>query len=62
MFTETLPYHSNGLTFLAVLENGQNIAETYYSIGGGFVKKKGRKLLATHRLACLSLLMMPMIC
>jgi len=45
LFTETLPYHSNGLTFLAVLENGQNIAETYYSIGGGFVKKEGEEVV-----------------
>ncbi|MGC4232056.1 MAG: serine dehydratase beta chain, partial [Niabella sp.] len=41
LFTETLPYHSNGLTFLASLENGEAISETYYSIGGGFVKKEG---------------------
>ncbi|MCD2426197.1 L-serine ammonia-lyase [Niabella pedocola] len=41
LFTETLPYHSNGLTFLASLENGAHIAKTYYSIGGGFVKEEG---------------------
>ncbi|WP_300598639.1 L-serine ammonia-lyase [Niabella sp.] len=41
LFTETLPYHPNGLTFLATLENGENIAKTYYSIGGGFVKEEG---------------------
>lgn len=46
LYTETLPYHSNGLTFLAVLENGENIAETYYSIGGGFVKKEGEEVVA----------------
>ena len=45
LYTETLPYHSNGLTFLAVLSNGENIAETYYSIGGGFVKKEGEEVL-----------------
>ncbi|MGN7785189.1 L-serine ammonia-lyase [Niabella sp. 22666] len=45
LYTETLPYHSNGLTFLAVLANGENIAETYYSIGGGFVKKEGEEVI-----------------
>ena len=38
---ESLPYHSNALTFLAKLNNGDNIASTYYSIGGGFVIKEG---------------------
>ncbi len=37
LFTETLPFHPNGLTFLVKLINGNNFAETYYSIGGGFV-------------------------
>ncbi|MET0634783.1 MAG: L-serine ammonia-lyase [Chitinophagaceae bacterium] len=41
LVTESLPYHSNALCFLATLENGDSIAETYYSIGGGFVKKEG---------------------
>ena len=44
LITETLPYHSNALTFLAVLSNDENIAETYYSIGGGFVVKEGENL------------------
>ncbi len=39
--TESLPYHPNALTFIAALENGDHISETYYSIGGGFVKKEG---------------------
>jgi L-serine dehydratase len=39
--TESLPFHPNALTFLCSLENGQEIAETYYSIGGGFVVKEG---------------------
>ena len=38
---ENLPYHPNALSFLATLKNGDNIAETYYSIGGGFVEKEG---------------------
>ncbi len=40
LFTETLPYHPNALTFLAALKNGEHLAETYYSIGGGFVTKE----------------------
>lgn len=44
LFTETLPYHPNALTFLAVLNNGDHIAETYYSVGGGFVHKEGEEL------------------
>jgi L-serine dehydratase len=41
LVTETLPYHPNALSFLADLRNGDSISETYYSIGGGFVKKEG---------------------
>ncbi|MDQ2720735.1 MAG: L-serine ammonia-lyase [Bacteroidota bacterium] len=43
LINESLPYHPNGLTFLAVLNNEEHIAETYYSIGGGFVKKEGEE-------------------
>jgi L-serine dehydratase len=38
---ESLPYHPNALTFIAVLDNEEHFSETYYSIGGGFVKKEG---------------------
>ncbi len=41
LFTETLPYHPNALTFLATAKNNIQLAETYYSIGGGFVTKEG---------------------
>ena len=37
LYTETLPFHPNALTFLVSLNDGNNFAETYYSIGGGFV-------------------------
>ncbi len=40
LFAETLPYHPNALTFLVTLKNDDSIAETYYSIGGGFVIKE----------------------
>ncbi|MBS1576368.1 MAG: L-serine ammonia-lyase [Bacteroidetes bacterium] len=41
LVTETLPYHPNALTFLATYKSGDKLSETYYSIGGGFVKKEG---------------------
>lgn len=41
LVTEALPYHPNALTFLATVKNEKSLAETYYSIGGGFVKKEG---------------------
>jgi L-serine dehydratase len=40
LITESLPYHPNALSFLVTLENGEQIAETYYSIGGGFVEQE----------------------
>jgi L-serine dehydratase len=41
LMKESLPYHPNALTFLCSFEDGNNISETYYSIGGGFVEKEG---------------------
>jgi len=41
---ESLPFHPNALTFIAVLKNDDHISETYYSIGGGFVKKEGEEI------------------
>ena len=41
--TEVLPFHPNGITFLATLQSGDQFAETYFSIGGGFVIKEGEK-------------------
>lgn len=46
LYTQTLPYHPNGLCFIAVLNDGSNIVETYFSIGGGFVKKEGEEIVA----------------
>ncbi len=37
LYTESLPFHPNAVTFQAFLNNGTAISETYYSIGGGFV-------------------------
>ena len=40
LYSESLPYHPNALTFLVTLANGDQLAETYYSIGGGFVEQE----------------------
>ena len=37
----SLPRHPNALTFTAFMEDGRSYAETYYSIGGGFVVRDG---------------------
>jgi L-serine dehydratase len=36
-----LPQHPNGLTFTAFLADGSSAAETYYSVGGGFIVQEG---------------------
>ncbi len=41
LVNESLPAHPNALTFLCRLKSGEQLAETYYSIGGGFVLKEG---------------------
>lgn len=41
LFGESLPFHPNGMSFLAELENGEHTAETWYSIGGGFIQQEG---------------------
>jgi L-serine dehydratase len=41
LYSEFLPYHPNAMTFTADWEDGHQLAETWYSIGGGFVKKEG---------------------
>ena len=35
--SESLPFHPNALTFLVSFSDDEKIAETYYSVGGGFV-------------------------
>lgn len=47
LVTESLPFHPNAVTFLAELRNGNSIAETFYSIGGGFVVKEGEAVGGT---------------
>jgi L-serine dehydratase len=40
----TLPFHPNGLTFTATLDDSSEHVETYYSIGGGFVVQENEQL------------------
>ena len=47
LFSEALPFHPNGLTFLVAFKNGEQLSETFYSIGGGFVVKEGEDHAAT---------------
>lgn len=44
LYSESLPYHPNALTFLVELRNGDKFSETYYSVGGGFVHQEGIKV------------------
>ncbi|MHC8947633.1 L-serine ammonia-lyase [Sphingobacterium hungaricum] len=37
LYTESLPFHPNALTFQAFFDDETAISQTYYSIGGGFV-------------------------
>ncbi len=38
-FSESLPFHPNGIRFTATNEDGGTFSSTYYSIGGGFISK-----------------------
>ena len=44
LYSESLPFHPNAVTFLCTTISGDQFAETYYSVGGGFVIKEGQKL------------------
>jgi L-serine dehydratase len=37
----SLRQHPNGMTFTALLADGSSAAETYYSVGGGFIVQEG---------------------
>jgi len=43
LYTESLPFHPNALSFLATFTGDESIAQTYYSIGGGFVIMEGEE-------------------
>ena len=44
LYTESLPYHPNALSFLATYTTGEELCETFYSVGGGFVQQEGDQL------------------
>jgi L-serine dehydratase len=48
LYTESLPFHPNALTFLITFDNGSEEAFTYYSIGGGFIQKEGETDAASN--------------
>lgn len=48
LMEESLPFHPNALTFLVTLKNGDQLAATYYSIGGGFVVQEGEQKSANE--------------
>ncbi|MBK6329558.1 MAG: L-serine ammonia-lyase [Bacteroidetes bacterium] len=37
LYDESLPFHPNAMTFLTKYADGNETADTYYSVGGGFV-------------------------
>ncbi len=50
LLNETLPFHPNGLSFLADCDNDIQISETFYSIGGGFVVKENEDNKSTLKI------------
>ena len=51
LLSESLPFHPNGLSFLACFTSGDTISETYYSIGGGFVVQEGETSSANNNVS-----------
>ncbi len=45
---EFLPEHPNGMTFTATLADGSTYVETYFSIGGGAILRKGAPAAASN--------------
>lgn len=48
LMDESLPFHPNALTFLIEWHNGESMADTYYSVGGGFVVKEGESKMHSN--------------
>ncbi|MGC4128019.1 MAG: L-serine ammonia-lyase [Bergeyella sp.] len=45
---KTLDFHPNGMIFKAVFENGEELSQDYYSVGGGFVATKEENSMDTQ--------------
>ncbi len=41
LMNDSLPFHPNALSFLVSFKDNKQIAETFYSVGGGFIMKEG---------------------
>ena len=46
---ESLPFHSNGLTFIGY-SSGHEFKSTFYSIGGGFILQEGEEEVSTEEI------------
>lgn len=46
--SKTLDYHPNGMIFRAVFENGEELVQDYYSIGGGFIATQNENSMEKH--------------
>jgi L-serine dehydratase len=44
----TLPFHPNGVRFTAWLSDGRTVAETYYSVGGGFIVQENEQVTGSR--------------
>ncbi len=47
-FKIALPFHANGMMCKALLNNGKEISEKYYSLGGGFVATENENSIQQH--------------
>jgi L-serine dehydratase len=45
LMDESLPFHPNAMSFLISTEAGEDLCDTWYSVGGGFVVKEERNEL-----------------
>ncbi|WP_207426080.1 L-serine ammonia-lyase [Pedobacter sp. SYSU D00535] len=43
LYSDSLPFHPNGMTFLAETGSGSQFVETFYSVGGGFISRDGAR-------------------
>ncbi len=44
----SLPFHANGLSFQAIINDGEIIEEKYYSLGGGFVATEETNTISNY--------------
>lgn len=44
---ESLPFHPNGMIFKAIFEDGNELVQDYYSVGGGFIATQDKNSFET---------------